>query len=93
MEFRPVTETVGDKVDQGRGGERTGRGGRGRGCNIYFGSYSPEQWAALSNEDKQRVRDGRANLASKSQQQQQQGRGTPGGPKQNIGAITIDSSQ
>ncbi len=46
---------------------RGGHGGRGRGRNIYLGSYSPAQWAALSNDDKQRVRDGWSNSAAQSQ--------------------------
>jgi hypothetical protein len=58
---------------------RGGRGGRGRGCsggnnrgrgrgqNIYLGSYSPDQWRKLSQEDRKRVLEGRA----KSVEQQQ----------------------
>jgi hypothetical protein len=67
----------GGRQGRGRGqGNNQGRGssrGRGRGRSIYLGSYSPEQWAALSNEDKQKVRDGRANSAAA---QGQTGRGT-----------------
>jgi len=84
-------QTRGRGNGQTRGGQ-SGHGGRGRGRNIYLGSYSPEQWASLSNEDKQRVRDGRASSSAQNQSQQQQGRGT-GGPKRTIGAIAIDSSQ
>jgi hypothetical protein len=68
----------GGRQGRGRGrgqGNAQGHGrGRGRGRNIYLGSYSPEQWVALSPEDKQRVRDGRTNSANT----QNQGRGTPG---------------
>jgi hypothetical protein len=85
----------GNSQRQGHGRGR-GRGtghGRGRGHNIYLGSYWPEQWTALSNEDKQHVRDGRPNSAAQSQGQQQAGRGTSNTPKRNNGAVTIDESQ
>ena len=46
---------------RGRGG-RGGRG-RGRGRNVYLGSYIREQWNKLSAEDKKRcMRDGRNQL-------------------------------
>jgi len=80
---------------RGRGGRgnNPGRGrGRGRGQNIYLGSYSPQQWVALSNEDKQRVREGRANSASEGQSTQP-GRGTGGQIKCSIAAVTIDDGQ
>jgi hypothetical protein len=94
-------------IQSGRGGGRQGSGhgrgrGQGRGCrrgrNIYLGSYSPDQWAALSPEDKQKVRDGRANSATSiagtnNQNQQHQGRGTQGAPKRGIGAVTVDRQQ
>jgi hypothetical protein len=62
---------------QGRGG-RGGRGrrrggghnrGRGRGRNIYLGSYSPDQWRKLSQEDRKRILEG----CAKSAEQQQGG--------------------
>jgi len=58
----------------GRGGRGRGRGGRGRGRgrggrNIYLGTYSPDQWRALSQEDRKRVNEGR----KRSAEQQQQG--------------------
>jgi len=78
-----------------RGNVRGGGGrGRGRGRNIYLGSYSPEQWAALSNEDKQRVRDGHAN-SNAQQQQQQQGKGNnyQVNAKHNISGLTTEGGQ
>jgi hypothetical protein len=59
---RNVSGTQSGRANQGQGKGRGGRGGgrgrgRRRGRNIYLGSYSPEKWAALSNKDKQRVRD------------------------------------
>jgi len=77
----------------GRGRGRSTSRGRGRRHKIYLGSYSPEQWVAQSNEDKQRVRDGCANSAAQSPGQQQAGRGTGNAPKRNIGAVTIDESK
>jgi hypothetical protein len=82
----------GGRQGHGRGhsqGNAQGRGrGRGRGRNIYLGSYSPKQWAALSPEDKQRVQDGCANSANT----QNQGRGAPGAIKRNIAAVgTVDA--
>lgn len=67
-------------------GTRSGRGGRGgrgrgRGRNIYLGSYTPDQWAALSTEDKKRVREGR----EKSAQEQQSANA-----KHNISSVTVD---
>jgi hypothetical protein len=87
-------------LQSGRGNNARGRGhelgnnrggagrGHGRGRNIYLGSYSPEQWAALSNKDKQRVRDG---LATSNTQQQQQGRGNgqQANAKHSIAGITL----
>jgi len=78
-----------------RGNVRGGGGrGRGRGRNIYLGSYSPEQWAALSNEDKQRVRDGHAN-SNAQQQQQQQGKGNnyQVNAKHNIAGLTTEGGR
>jgi len=73
---------------KGKGGRgtRSGRGGRGgrgrgRGRNIYLGSYTPDQWAALSTEDKKRVREGR----EKSAQEQQSANA-----KHNISSVTVD---
>ncbi len=92
-------------LQSGRGGGRQGRGrgrgrsqaqgrGRGRGRNIYLGSYSPEQWAALSQEDKQRVRDGRANsAASAASGQNQLQKNTQGTAKRNLSAVTIEEQQ
>jgi hypothetical protein len=57
-------------VNSGRGGGRSqnshggrnqgrGRGGRGGGCNIYMGTYFPDQWHALSAKVHKRVAKGR----------------------------------
>jgi hypothetical protein len=62
----------------GRGGGYGGRGrgrGKGRGRNIYLGSYSSDQWRALSSEDKKKVIEGR----QKSVEQQSQGQGKAAG--------------
>jgi hypothetical protein len=78
---------------RGLGNNRGGAGhGHGRGCNIYLGSYSPEQWATLSNEDKQRVRDGRAN-SNTQQQQQGRGNGQQANAKHSIAGITTEAGQ
>jgi hypothetical protein len=63
---------------RGRGGRLQGGGrGRGRGHNIYFGSYSPEQWKKLSSEEKKRVIEGRQK-SSDQISQQDASRATPG---------------
>ncbi len=75
----------------GRHSKRVGRGqgcGRGRGCNIYLGSYSPEQWQKLSKEDKQKVYEGRNKSA-----EQRSPQGTHGGrstqPGRGIFSVSI----
>lgn len=89
---RNVSGMQSGQANQGRGKDRGGKGGgrgrgRGRGRKIYLGSYSPEKWAALSNEDKQRVRDGRAASAAAANNQS-----VASGiqPKRNIAAITAE---
>jgi len=76
------TTTNGKWKDGCRGGNRSGiqgRGGRGRGCNIYLGSYTPEQWRKLSKEDKQKVYDGQQKSATERNSQQSVGGRSNGG--------------
>jgi len=68
----------------GRGGKGHGRGKGGR--NIYLGCYSPEQWQALSKEDEQWVRDGRAASAAS----QASTTVTGGNAKRNIAGLTVE---
>jgi uncharacterized phage-associated protein len=65
-------------LQTGKGRGKAGRG-RGRGHNIYLGNYMLEQWAALSSDDKRRVREGR----EKSSQEQQSA-------KRNISNVTVE---
>jgi hypothetical protein len=59
-----------------------------------LGSYSPEQWAALSNEEKQKVKDGRANSNAQQQQQpQDRGNNHQANAKCNIAGLTREGSQ
>ena len=87
----------GNGSNRGSGGRRGTCGGRGRGRgrgrggrNIYLGSYHPDQWRALSAEDKKRVIEGR--LKSAEQSQQGQGRAGTGGTRQIATVSTEDGS-
>jgi hypothetical protein len=66
------------------GRNRGGRGsrGRGRGRNVYLGSYSPEQWRKLSQEDEKRVMDGRQKLNDQN---------TQGGPR-NLSSVLVSNT-
>jgi len=82
-----------------KGGARGGRGGRGRGGrsqgrgrgrNIYLGSYAPDAWYKLSSEDKKRVIEGRAKSAEQ-QSQNHQGRGR--GASRQVAAVSAEDGQ
>jgi hypothetical protein len=74
-----------------QGGRFGGRGGRGRGCNIYLGSYTPEQWRKLSKEDKQKVYDGCNKSAEQRAQQGNQNQGGRFGQQgRGISSITLN---
>jgi hypothetical protein len=83
-----ATQTQGGRT----GGGRNGRGGRvrgkgrGRGRNIFLGSYSPDQWQKLSSADIKKVYEGR----QKSAENQSQGASKHSGATRPIAAAQID---